>query len=46
MDDDVESDNETLKYAFDKVFEDIDEGIDNFTRNKFKLRNLKYLKKR
>ena len=39
MDDDVESDIETLKYAFD-------ECIDNFTRNKFKLRNLKYLKKR
>ena len=38
MDDDVESDNETLKNIFD-------EGIDNFTRNKFK-RNLKYLKKR
>ena len=45
MDDDVESDNETLKYAFDRVFEDIDEGIDSFTRNKCKLRNFKYLKK-
>ena len=38
MDDDVESDNETLKNIFD-------EGIDNFTRNKCKLRNFKYLKK-
>ena len=45
MDDDVESDNETLKYAFDRVFEDIDEGIYSFTRNKCKLRNFKYLKK-
>lgn len=44
MDDDVESDNETLVYAYNKVYEDIEEGIENFTRNRFKLRNVKYLK--
>jgi len=44
MDDDVESDDETLKYANDKIYEDIEEGIENYTHNHFRLRNLKYIK--
>ncbi len=44
MDDDVASDDETLKYANDKIYEDIEEGIENYTHNHFRLRNLKYMK--
>ena len=44
MDDDVASDDDTLKYASDKIYEDIEEGIENYTRSRFRLRNLKYIK--